>query len=71
MMRTLNAVRLISKLPRAALAPGLRTAIEEASREPVAHSDAHAGQTVVIVAGSPSHATHRMAGSVPVNLARH
>ena len=33
--------------------------------------DAHAGQTVVIVAGSSSHATHRMAGSVPVSLARH
>ena len=38
MMRTLNAVRLISKLPRAALGPGRRTAVEEASREPVAHS---------------------------------
>jgi NAD(P)-dependent dehydrogenase (short-subunit alcohol dehydrogenase family) len=37
-MRTLNAVRLISKLPRAALGPGRRTAAEEASREPVAHS---------------------------------
>ena len=38
MMRTLNAVRLISKLPRAALGPGRRTAVEEASGEPVAHS---------------------------------
>ena len=38
MMRTLNAVRLISKLPGAALGPGRRTAVEEASREPVAHS---------------------------------
>ncbi|MFZ2045671.1 MAG: hypothetical protein WAV12_16890, partial [Trebonia sp.] len=27
MMRTLNAVRLISKLPRAALGPGRRTAV--------------------------------------------
>jgi len=34
----LNAVRLISKLPGAALGPGRRTAVEEASREPVAHS---------------------------------
>jgi len=38
MMRTLNAVRLISKLPRAALGPGRRTAVAEASCEPVAHS---------------------------------
>jgi hypothetical protein len=38
MMRTLNAVRLISKLPRAALGPGQRTAVTEASCEPVAHS---------------------------------
>lgn len=36
--RHLNAVRLISKLPGAALGPGRRTAVEEASREPVAHS---------------------------------
>ena len=38
MMRTLNTVRLISKLPPAALRPGRRTAAEEASRKPVAHS---------------------------------
>ena len=38
MMRALNAVRLISKLPRAAAGSGRRTAVEEASREPVAHS---------------------------------
>ena len=38
MMRTLNAARLISKLPRAALGSGRRTAVEEASHEPVAHS---------------------------------
>jgi NAD(P)-dependent dehydrogenase (short-subunit alcohol dehydrogenase family) len=37
MMRTLNAVRLISKLPPAALGSGRRTAAAEASREPVAH----------------------------------
>jgi 2-polyprenyl-3-methyl-5-hydroxy-6-metoxy-1,4-benzoquinol methylase len=37
-MRTLNVVRLISKLPRAALGSVRRTAVEEASREPVAHS---------------------------------
>jgi nucleotide-binding universal stress UspA family protein len=29
------------------------------------------GQTVLIVVGSSSHATHRMVGSVAVNLARH
>ena len=33
--------------------------------------DGHADQTAVIVAGSSSHATHRMAGSVPVSLARY
>ena len=33
--------------------------------------DANAGQTVVIVAGSSPHATHRMAGPVPVSLARY
>jgi nucleotide-binding universal stress UspA family protein len=33
--------------------------------------DAHPGQTVVIVAGSSSHATHRVVGSVTVSLARH
>jgi len=33
--------------------------------------DAHAGQTVVIVVGSSSHASHRMVGSVAVSLARH
>src|SRR5262249_3392151 len=33
--------------------------------------DAHPGQTVVIVAGSSSHAAHRMVGSVAVSLARH
>lgn len=33
--------------------------------------DAHAGQTVVIVVGSSSHATHRVVGSVAVSLARH
>lgn len=38
MMRTLNAARLISKLPRAALEPARRAAVAEASREPVAHS---------------------------------
>jgi nucleotide-binding universal stress UspA family protein len=32
--------------------------------------DAHPGQTVVIVAGSSSHATHRVVGSVTVSLAR-
>ena len=33
--------------------------------------DAHPGQIVVIVAGSSSHAGHRMVGSVTVSLARH
>jgi nucleotide-binding universal stress UspA family protein len=33
--------------------------------------DARPGQTVVIVIGSSSHATHRMVGSVAVSLARH
>ena len=33
--------------------------------------EANPGQTVVIVVGSSSHATHRMVGSVAVNLARH
>jgi nucleotide-binding universal stress UspA family protein len=32
--------------------------------------DAHPGDNVVIVAGSSSHAMHRMVGSVAVNLAR-
>jgi len=32
---------------------------------------AHPGDTVVIVVGSSSHATHRVVGSVAVNLARH
>jgi NAD(P)-dependent dehydrogenase (short-subunit alcohol dehydrogenase family) len=38
MMRALNAARLISKLPPAAMGSGRPTALEEASREPVAHS---------------------------------
>jgi nucleotide-binding universal stress UspA family protein len=33
--------------------------------------DARRGQSVVIVIGSSSHATHRMVGSVAVSLARH
>jgi nucleotide-binding universal stress UspA family protein len=33
--------------------------------------EAHHGDTVVIVVGSSSHATHRMVGSVAVALARH
>ncbi len=33
--------------------------------------DAHPDQTVTIVVGSSSHATHRMVGSVAVSLARH
>lgn len=33
--------------------------------------EASPGQTVVIVIGSSSHATHRMVGSVAVSLARH
>jgi nucleotide-binding universal stress UspA family protein len=32
---------------------------------------ARPGETVVIVVGSSSHATHRLVGSVAVNLARH
>lgn len=33
--------------------------------------DAHAGDSVVIVVGSSSHATHRVIGSAAVSLARH
>jgi len=33
--------------------------------------EASSGQTVVIVVGSSSHASHRMVGSVAVSLARH
>jgi nucleotide-binding universal stress UspA family protein len=33
--------------------------------------DARAGETVAIVVGSSSHATHRVVGSVAVSLARH
>ena len=33
--------------------------------------DAHPGDRVIIVAGSSSHATHRLVGSVAVSLARH
>jgi nucleotide-binding universal stress UspA family protein len=33
--------------------------------------DAHPGDTVVIVVGSSSHASHRVIGSVAVSLARH
>jgi len=33
--------------------------------------EAHPDQTVVIVVGSSSHATHRVVGSVAVSLARH
>jgi hypothetical protein len=38
MMRTLNAARLISRLPRAALRPGRPATAADASREPVVHS---------------------------------
>lgn len=34
-------------------------------------ADARSGQTVAIVAGSSSHAMHRLVGSVAVSLARH
>jgi nucleotide-binding universal stress UspA family protein len=34
-------------------------------------ADAHAEETVVIVVGSSSHASHRIVGSVAVGLARH
>jgi nucleotide-binding universal stress UspA family protein len=33
--------------------------------------DAQAGETVVIVVGSSSHAAHRLVGSIAVSLARH
>jgi nucleotide-binding universal stress UspA family protein len=33
--------------------------------------DAHPGETVAIMVGSSSHATHRMVGSVAIGLARH
>jgi len=33
--------------------------------------DAHPGETVVIIVGSSSHATHRVVGSVAIGLARH
>lgn len=38
MMNALNTVRLISRLPAAALGSGRRTPVAQASREPVAHS---------------------------------
>ncbi len=38
LMLALNGVRLISRLPRAALGNGRRTAVEDASNEAVAHS---------------------------------
>src|SRR5215472_16431882 len=34
-------------------------------------SENHPGDTVAILVGSSSHATHRLVGSVAVNLARH
>ena len=34
-------------------------------------TEAHPNDTVAIVVGSSSHATHRLIGSVPVHLARH
>jgi len=33
--------------------------------------DAHPGETVAIIVGSSSHATHRVVGSVAIGLARH
>jgi nucleotide-binding universal stress UspA family protein len=33
--------------------------------------DAHPGETVAIMVGSSSHATHRVVGSVAIGLARH
>jgi len=42
----------------------------ELIKEAEALREAHPGDTVVIVAGSSSHAIHRMIGSVPVGLAR-
>jgi nucleotide-binding universal stress UspA family protein len=44
---------------------------EELIAVAVGISDAHAGETVVIVVGSSSHATHRVVGSAAVSLARH
>jgi nucleotide-binding universal stress UspA family protein len=38
---------------------------------PACLRDARPGQSVVIVIGSSSHATHCMVGSVAVSLARH
>jgi hypothetical protein len=70
MMRTLNAVRLISKLPRAALGNGRPAAVPEASREPVAHSVAvlRNGQPLDyrLVAG---HGDFRMAASSSIVFA--
>lgn len=44
---------------------------EELVAEATGIREASPGQTVVIVVGSSSHATHRMVGSVAVSLARH
>jgi nucleotide-binding universal stress UspA family protein len=44
---------------------------DELTAAATAIGDAHPGETVVIVVGSSSHATHRVVGSVAVGLARH
>ena len=44
---------------------------EELIAVATAFGDAGAGNTVAIVVGSSSHATHRVVGSVAVSLARH
>jgi nucleotide-binding universal stress UspA family protein len=44
---------------------------EQLTEEATRVQAAHPGDTVVIVVGSSSHATHRMIGSVAVGLARH
>jgi nucleotide-binding universal stress UspA family protein len=44
---------------------------DELTAVATAIGDAHPGETVVIVVGSSSHATHRVVGSVAVGLARH
>jgi nucleotide-binding universal stress UspA family protein len=45
--------------------------VDELIAAATAIRDAHPGETVAIVVGSSSHATHRVVGSVVIGLARH
>jgi len=44
---------------------------DELTAAATAIRDAHPGETVAIIVGSSSHATHRVVGSVAIGLARH